>query len=289
MEVRGEVLPECTVDLGGRTEIWTGVVTVGEGKFLLDPNRPPDFYGYHPGTPAGALSDTEFDFGSTMDHEVWQVYVENSEDLLLSLSNSVATTDRPALRLHACGDAFDLADGPLNSSGQHEWRNSGLDWSDAYKVTLALSASPDASLDGLAANGTSVPGFASNDYDYAVTVSNATTRITVEPTVAERGALVTFLDGADAALADADTATDVFDVDLAVGANTVKVRVVSGDRANTLTLRRDGDAEHDHRDEQRSDVQRRREHVGAAWTRTRRRAPTSAPRWRRRTSTSATF
>ena len=226
MDVRGEVLPECTVDLGGRTEIWTGVVTVEGGSHI--PLGDPLYYGFRGS--AGALSDTDFDFGSTTGHQISAVSVSTSEFLLMELPSDFPATDRPALRLHACGDTFDLADASGNG-----WANSGLDWSDAYKVTLALSASPDATLSDLATNGTSLPGFASNDYDYAITVLNATTRITVEPTVAERGALVTFLDGDDAALADADTATDVFDMDLAVGANTVKVQVVSGDRANTLT------------------------------------------------------
>ena len=125
--------------------------------------------------------------------------------------------------------------GRATSSFNYLWQNTGLDWSDVDKVQLALSASSDATLSALTLDGTPVPGFGPDTLDYAVTVPAGTTRVTVEPTVNERGALVAFLDADDAALDDADDVTAGHQVDLEAGANVIKVQVTPGDRGTTTT------------------------------------------------------
>ncbi|MDE2905660.1 MAG: cadherin-like beta sandwich domain-containing protein, partial [Acidobacteriota bacterium] len=254
MSVEGEALPACEVDLDGRTEIWAAELTteaLWEGPQL----GPPRFYGYSGN--GGALSDAEFDFGAGTGLSVFGLYVSTDAAptgagvLTLTHTLSLPASDYPALRLHVCGDAFDLADADGTGSDFQRWGQTGLDWSGAYKLSVALSASADATLAGLAlGEGALVPAFDPATLAYAATVPAATARITVAPTVAERGALVAFLDGEGTALADADDVADGFQVDLADGANTVQVQVTAGDRQAVRTyvlevLHRDVLAEHE--------------------------------------------
>ena len=223
----------CTVDLGGRTEIWSAEMTVGE-EWAGPPIGDPTHNGFYAGSSVGALSDDEYDFGSMTGVEIQRITVSITGSLVFETSVNAPTADDPALRLHACGDAFDLGDA-TTSSFNYLWQNTGLDWSDVDKVQLALSASSDATLSALTLDGTPVPGFGPDTLDYAVTVPAGTTRVTVEPTENERGALVAFLDADDAALDDADDATAGHQVDLEAGANVIKVQVTPGDRGTTTT------------------------------------------------------
>ena len=217
-------------NLGGRTEIWSGEVTVERGWSGV-PFGDPHYYGFHDANDVGALSDDEYDHGSTMGVQIFEITFfvgtsGTSRTLIFDVTGVTPTADDPALRLHVCGDAFNLGDAVSNQN-RHEWLDSGLDWSDGDKVLLALSASSDATLSELELDGTPVAGFAPDKLDYALTVPFGTTQITVEPTVNERGALVAFL--------DADDATIGHQVDLEAGANVVKVQVTPGDRGTTTT------------------------------------------------------
>ena len=82
---------------------------------------------------------------------------------------------------------------------------------------------------------------------YTASVDHATARITVTASPRHPDGTVQYLDSADAALADAEPGTDGHQVDLDAGANTIKVKVTSGDRARTSTYtltvtRKAGDA-----------------------------------------------
>ena len=123
----------CTVDTSGRTEIWTGTVTVGQLGFFLD-------YGYRSanlGGLVGGLSDTEFDIG-TDSYTIEAVFVEYDGDFVFVTDNLFPTADLDRLTLHVCDSTFDLDDAVL-TLGRYESRNSGLDWSSATTVNLALS------------------------------------------------------------------------------------------------------------------------------------------------------
>ena len=187
-------------------------------------------YGFSVAGGFGALSDVDFDLGSTTGVAIARFRVGSGT---LAFESDLPVADRPALRLHACAEPFDLADA-TPAGNTLRWADTGLDWSGAYKVSLALSASSDATLGALAVGGTPVADFAADNLSYTAAVANSTTRVTVEPTVAERGALVAFLDADDAVLDDADGTVDGHQVDLAAGSNTVNVRVTSGDRDTTL-------------------------------------------------------
>ena len=70
---------------------------------------------------------------------------------------------------------------------------------------------------------------------YTASVDHATARITVTASPRHPDGTIQYLDSADAALADAEPGTDGHQVDLDAGANTIRVKVTSGDRARTST------------------------------------------------------
>ena len=78
------------------------------------------------------------------------------------------------------------------------------------------------------------PTFASGTTSYNAKVANSVSRIKVEPTANDSNAAIDYLDDNDATLTDEDTSTaDVFDFDLSVGANVVKVKVTAEDSTTT--------------------------------------------------------
>ncbi len=84
--------------------------------------------------------------------------------------------------------------------------------------------------------GTLMPGFAGGTLDYAVPgLAYGHNRITVTAT-ADADATVAYEDGAGNALSDVDAVTAGDQFDLAVGENTIKVKVARGDASRTYTL-----------------------------------------------------
>ena len=108
---------------------------------------------------------------------------------------------------------------------------------ETYTVTITRQASNDATLSGLSlSDGTLSPAFSREHTSYTATVVDTVVRVTVTPVTNHAGATLEYLDADDVALADADTASaDAFEVDLAVGANVVKVKVTAEDSAATKT------------------------------------------------------
>ena len=107
----------------------------------------------------------------------------------------------------------------------------------------AQTPSTDATLSGLTlSEGRLDPAFASGTTSYAAAVGYTVTPITVSPTRNDANATLEFLDGSDMPLPDADGNTDGLQVDLAVGANTIKVQVTAEDgfteTTYTLTVTR---------------------------------------------------
>ena len=79
------------------------------------------------------------------------------------------------------------------------------------------------------------PDFASGVFDYAASVPNATTRVTITPTPTNAGATVAYTDGNGTTLDDADGLVNGQQVDLDVGPNVVRVVVTAADANTTLT------------------------------------------------------
>ena len=130
----------------------------------------------------------------------------------------------PAANAHGTGYAsftFKVGDGTAQSAS-------------AYTMTIDVRA--DDTLDALALSvGTLNTPFAPATQAYTASVANSVARITVTPTAFLRTATLEFLDADYAARDDADAAVAGHQVDLAVGANTVKIRVTPADRLRTRT------------------------------------------------------
>ena len=111
-----------------------------------------------------------------------------------------------------------------------------------------LGRSDDATLSGLRVTDTAditiplTPMFSSAMTSYSASVANSVATVTILPTTNDANATVQYLDGNDMVLGDADSGALNFQANLAVGANTVKVKVAAGDGVATetyaLTLRR---------------------------------------------------
>ena len=98
------------------------------------------------------------------------------------------------------------------------------------------SLSTDATLSGLSlSEGTLDPVFASGTTSYTASVGNTVSSITVTPAKNDGNARVEYLDEDDGTLEDADGNTQGLQVDLSVGANTVKVKVTAEDTTTTRT------------------------------------------------------
>ena len=109
-----------------------------------------------------------------------------------------------------------------------------------YTITVTRgAASTDATLSSLAltdaANGNTIVLTPGGNRTYTTSVINSVDEITVLPTVNESNATVAYLNASDTALTDADVAKDDFQVALAAGANTVKVKVTAEDEVTTET------------------------------------------------------
>ena len=119
----------------------------------------------------------------------------------------------------------------------------GAQIGDQQTITITEAATPvstDATLSGLELNDgtndlTLTPTFASGTTSYAASVANDIDQITVAPETTDDSATVAYLDASDAAITDADDMTEGRQVDLAEGANTIKVKVTAEDDATTQT------------------------------------------------------
>ena len=124
----------CMVDLTGRTQIWSADLTVGsivvQGTIIV--------YGYGPDYAGGALSDSTF-LSYTIDEVIVVAQGSDSGSLAVSLTSDLNSEDRAALRLHVCGDAFDLSAATLGNDNSYQWSDADLDWSSTTTVKLALS------------------------------------------------------------------------------------------------------------------------------------------------------
>ncbi|MYF29013.1 MAG: hypothetical protein F4169_09150 [Gammaproteobacteria bacterium] len=122
-------------------------------------------------------------------------------------------------------------------------RNSGV-WTTADEVPFvdvsgyAVVPSSDATLSGLgltwddAGTATDIvldPPFDVATTSYTAAVAHGVDRITIDATKSDSGARVDYFDGADSALTDADGNATGFQVNLNIGANTIKAKVAASD------------------------------------------------------------
>ena len=214
---RGEATTTCLApNLTGRTQIWTGTVTVGANEV----GGVVGAYGF--GSGFGALDETEFSVG-TNDYTVERVSVETSASplaglLKFGLTSALATADSEGLTLHVCDASFAFADAVLsNALYNYLWYNSGLDWSSDTSRTLYLSVPsgntvPTAADKTVTTDEDTAYTFAAADFNFLDVDSGdglASVRVVTLPAV---GALA--LDGAavsvDQVVAEADIAKLTF-------------------------------------------------------------------------------
>ena len=208
----------------GRAEVWRGTITVGNDAFSrgYEDNR------------FGDLSDPDnFDYGGT---NYTIAGIRESFDtgsvnrLELDLDAFLPDSDQDKLRLHLCGDTFDLTTATQAGTSTYRWTDAVLDWSGATTIEAALSGtlSTDATLSALALSGVTLdPTFVSSTETYTATVGNSVTETTVTATPTHSGATVAFKYGDDTALTNPVT--------LAEGANVIKAVVTAEDTTTMKT------------------------------------------------------
>ena len=98
---------------------------------------------------------------------------------------------------------------------------------DATLSALALSDASDDSSIALS------PPFASGITSYTASVENRVDKITIAPTTTNNGARVAYFNGSDTAIPDADTMKNGQQVSLAVGPNTITVKVTAANSTAT--------------------------------------------------------
>ena len=108
----------------------------------------------------------------------------------------------------------------------------------AQTITIVNDDGIDATLSSLVLNDgtndlTLAPTFATDTTSYAASVANDIDQVTVTPETTDDGASVEYLDASDATITDADGTTEGRQVDLEVGANTIKVKVTAEDAMTT--------------------------------------------------------
>ena len=141
-------------------------------------------------------------------------------------------------------DAGSLPDWEIGSAGKFRTAGTWKDVSGSRVTKLAIRgrvATTDATLSAMALkdprdNAVALdPTFAAATTSYTATVPYSVSRIKVEPTTSHSNATIAYLDDRNATLTDANTRTSVFDLDLSVGENVVKVKVTAEDGTTTET------------------------------------------------------
>ena len=224
---------------------WCATMTVG---FQL-PGTDNTEFGFSASPGYGALDDTSFDYdGSTFTVE--NVGIRNPD----GMSGYHVRLDLDAFVPR--GAVFDLngytftadAAAEQTSTGRYRWSlpagfriAEGVDYRVSLQLTDNTTLSTDATLSGLTLKNASddstvelSPTFATGTKSYTAGVANDIDEITVEP-ASDNNATFAYLDASDTVLTDSDTPKTGFQVDLSVGANTIKVKVTAEDTMATDT------------------------------------------------------
>ena len=169
------------------------------------------------------------------------------------VERTLTADERADLQMHVCDRTFNFSDAVQSEQTnftRYSWpRLTSYDWAAHPTRMLRWSyrlPSTDATLSALTTSeGTLTPAFNSVTTEYTATVGSSVSQITVAPTENDSGAAVSYLDGSDMPLTDADGTASDFQVDLSTGANVMKVKLTAEDGATekvyTLTITRASD------------------------------------------------
>ena len=126
--------------LAGRTQIWTGTVTVAE---IIRFGSTVVAHGFD-ATGEGALDNTTFDVEPNSYVIDTATKYPDDGNLRFGLTSALSTTDRAQLTLHVCDDSFAFSAATLlDQSSSYEWSTSIDDWSSETTRTLYLSVPSD--------------------------------------------------------------------------------------------------------------------------------------------------
>ena len=189
---------------------------------------------------AAHLSEDEFNHALT-DYSVSSVQLRSNGQLRLWVTPNIAAGSE-SLVLHVGSDTFAFQDADQKEVNNRYWNNSGLTWANDDAVELKLTEGPsiDATLSGLAledgdSNAIAL-AFASDDYEYEVSVVNGIDAVKLTATKNDSNAMVVITN-------DDDTNTpNEAELDLVVGANTLTVTVTAEDgstKTYTVTVTRE--------------------------------------------------
>ena len=128
----------------GRTQIWTGTVTVGQWFW----NGYIHAYGFHGG--GGGLDDRTFEIGANR-YTVQGITARTSTNhpFEFTLASTLTAAEVATLRLHVCGETYAFADAqrqPVGSSSTYRWHHAGVDWSAVSSRTLHLTVGGNAAM-----------------------------------------------------------------------------------------------------------------------------------------------
>ena len=149
--IRGANPASCPANtFAGRTEVWSATLTVGAAKRVG--TETVALYGYTVGglvyPSAGSLSARTFDIGTnshTVEEFVHNVGGVTDGRLNLNLSATLTRGEAANLRLHICGETYELSDATETARTQiYQWPTAGLDWSSVTTRAVALSMRPNA-------------------------------------------------------------------------------------------------------------------------------------------------
>ena len=227
---RAQYVCEAPTFPRGRREIWSATMEVG----VFSHENSVD-YGYSRNF-FGALSKTTFDFRGdryTLDEIFYNTLAGGWS---FGLAETLPEADSALMRLHICGDSFDLSD-DTSLGANYLWTSDDPQLSSGITVSVALSVeeSTDAALSGLKLEdpiGEAIalsPSFVFHETGYTARVANAVSEITVTPTARGGGATIRYRDGDGNALDDLDPIADGHQIGLKAGTNTIEVRVTSED------------------------------------------------------------
>ena len=245
--------------LTGRTVIWKGDMTVGARTGYPDQA----FSGYH-GTISNPNATYQPGIGRLTSPRsfnylgvnyaidgAFALFVSDTSKLLtLSLDKELLSTAKANLQFHVCEEGYSLSSAILNfervgltppgTTDDYVWLGpDGIPspWPTNSYLSLKMSVplNKDPSLSAMSIDpGRLLPEFIPTVQDYTSTVG--VSRITVTPTPNASSASVSYFDGNDSPLTDADpTSSNTFQVDLAAGDNVIKVKVTAGDGNLTQT------------------------------------------------------
>ena len=235
---------DCPTDTDWCATLVLGYIPISSAQFTTEQ------FGYFSDSNFGDLSSATFSHGgiSYTVSTIFRVKATRDSDSVVQSDNITFTVspelpDGVVLQLDTRTFTVD-ADSEGTSTGQEQWdiRADPPVWTDGQHVTVSLKlTSNDATLSALVLQDTSDdsvltldPTFDAATLEYVATVGRNVDEVTIIPTPTDTDADHEVQDGDGAALTDADTTQDEFQVSITRGLNTIQVEVTAED-ATTQT------------------------------------------------------